>query len=154
MNSPNNFGPATKGALEDFQKHYGIFVTGVADPPTLGKINELIEAPLSLGVRRTDVRELKLKLNDIGFYVSDNPTYYYGSTTDRVVKEFQNYYGLKATGIADGETLKKLNNVLDNSLKPSDNSLEVRRLKENLNMLGFSVGMNSPNNYGPATTRA
>lgn len=154
MNYPNNYGPATAEAVKKFQKHYGIQPTGVADRVTLEKIDDLINAPLALGLRRVDVLDLKQTLNKIGFHVSDNPTSYYGPVTERVVKEFQAYYGLDATGNADDTTLSKLDEVLNGSLKRNDNSEIVRKLKENLNALGFSVGMNYPDNYGPSTERA
>ncbi|WP_067841355.1 peptidoglycan-binding protein [Amphibacillus sediminis] len=154
MNSPGSYGPATEQALKDFQSHYGLVVNGIGDSVTLAKLEEVLNQDLSVGITRPDVVMFKEKLGMIGFPVASNPTPYYGKTTERVVKEFQAYYGLPVTGIADSETLSVLENAVNQRLGPGSNNNRVAELKENLNLVGFSVGMNYPKSYGPATERA
>nr|WP_236784937.1 peptidoglycan-binding protein [Alteribacter salitolerans] len=154
MNSPRNFGPATELAVKKLQKYYGLVENGIGDPVTLAKIEEVLNAPFALGLKRHDVVSLKLDLEDIGFFVASNPTDYYGSVTERVVREFQSYYGLKETGVADKETLVTIENILNSSYREGESHNGVVDLKEKLNILGFHVTMNSPESYGSLTAAA
>lgn len=63
---------------------------------------------LKLGDKNDDVKKMQLRLKELG-YISDNScTGYYGNYTQKVIKIFQKKAGLKATGDADTETLKRL----------------------------------------------
>src|SRR5699024_11418063 len=61
----------------------------------------------------------------------------YGSLTKQRVKEFQTYYGLKATGQADLETLDKMEELVSNPLQPGKRHEDTIQLKKDLNRLGF-----------------
>src|SRR5690625_4713369 len=151
MNYPRNYGPATEGVVREFQEYYGLDVTGNADKNTLNKLFGVIRVTLKEGDNSEAVKELKEALNKLGFSVGMNYPRNYGPATTETVRQFQEYYGLKVTGIADSKTLDKLDEVLKNSLKQGDVSAEVQQLKEDLNRIGISVGMNYPQSYGPAT---
>ena len=63
---------------------------------------------LKLGDKSEDVKNMQLRLKKLGYLNEKACTGYYGSVTERIVKFFQQKAGLKATGIADSETLKVL----------------------------------------------
>ncbi len=112
--SPTNFyGPITTSTVKEFQAAYGLPVDGIAGPRTLGKINE-ISSILKEGNRRPEVIQLKLDLEKLGFFISTNPTNFYGPITTSTVKEFQAAYNLPVTGIADLETRDKLQELVEN----------------------------------------
>ncbi|WP_216829898.1 peptidoglycan-binding protein [Alkalihalobacterium elongatum] len=113
--SPNNyFGPITSTRVREFQAHYGLEVTGVADVTTRQKLSEVTTTSLKEGDRLPDVIRLKLDLEIAGFLVSTNPTNFYGSITTRKVEEFQASVGLPVTGIADPVTRKTLIETIRN----------------------------------------
>ncbi len=153
MNFPTSYGPSTESTVKEFQKYYGLKVNGIGDQVTLATLEKVSNDELSFGLKRPDVLSLKYKLSDLGFHVSNNPTDYYGSTTTKIVKEFQTYYGLEPSGNAGEETVEKIENLLNSPLRNGQNNQETADLKETLNELGFNVGMNYPTSYGPSTER-
>ncbi|MBM7096827.1 peptidoglycan-binding protein [Bacillus sp. H-16] len=154
MNFPNNFGLGTEAAVKSIQRYYGLVPNGIGDPNTLSKMNEVLSAPLEPGLKRQDVVDLKIDLGNLGFAVSSNPTDWYGPTTEKVVRDFQEYYGLPITGKSNKDTLDMINSILSSSLREGQNNLETASLKSDLNKLGFPVTMNFPNSYGPSTAKA
>src|SRR5690625_3366908 len=154
MNSPQNYGPTTERSVKAFQKHYKLRETGVADPKTLSLIGSLLEDVLKRGDNSSAVQQLKENLNLLGFEVSMNSPKSYGPATEKAVKAFQAYYGLHANGTANDVTLKKLEILIENAYWAGQKSKQIEQLKENLNKLGFSVGMSYPESFGPATERA
>src|SRR5690625_2913031 len=114
-NPSPNYGSITAGVVEDFQAHYGLPVTGVADKRTRDKIDEILEPPYQDGDRGEPIVELKKKLVKLGFASWKNPSLNYGSITAGVVKDFQQAYQLTpADGVAGADTLNKLDEVLAN----------------------------------------
>src|SRR5699024_9687987 len=99
-----------------FQKYYGLKVTGAANQATLNKIKSLLPNPLSKGKRHKDTIPLKKKLNQIG-YGGITVTNYYGSFTEKRIKEFQKDHGLSVTGIADAKTLKAIDKAMESGEK-------------------------------------
>ncbi len=153
-NNPTTlYGSITARKVKGFQKMYGLRVNGIAEEVTLAKIEELLNAPLAMGLRRNDVIDLKVNLDKIGFGVSNNPTIYYGPITERTVKEFQEYYGLDASGVASSETLTKINEVLASPLQEGRRHASAIKLKEDLAILGFHISNNPTNLYGSITTK-
>ncbi len=151
-NNPNgNYGPITAAKVSEFQAEYGLRVTGIADPLTQDRLNELATVPLEQGMYRADVVDLKINLEKIGYAVSSNPTTYYGPMTASQVRAFQSAYGLTADGIADKETIEKLQDAVANRLYLGINDTRVIDLKKNLEVLGFQVSSNPNGNYGPIT---
>ncbi|ADU29422.1 peptidoglycan-binding protein [Evansella cellulosilytica] len=153
-NNPTTYyGPTTERKVREFQEKYGLRVNGIADEITLKKIESLINSPMALGTYRKDVITLKNNLAILGFHISNNPTTYYGPTTERVVREFQDYYGLEVTGIASQETLEKIEEILSSPLRNGQHDEGAIQLKINLSLLGFHISNNPTTHYGPTTER-
>jgi N-acetylmuramoyl-L-alanine amidase len=108
------FGPATRAALEAFQRLRGLRVDGVCGPQTW---NTLVEAGFRLGdrflYRRTpmlrgdDVAALQQRLCTLGFD-TDRVDGIFGDATVRALGEFQRNAGLPVDGIVGGATLREL----------------------------------------------
>jgi len=108
------FGPATRAALEAFQRLRGLRVDGVCGPQTW---NTLVEAGFRMGdrflYRRTpmlrgdDVAELQQRLCTLGFDTG-RVDGIFGDATVQALDEFQRNAGLPVDGIVGGATLKEL----------------------------------------------
>ena len=116
-NPTPHYGTNTARVVEDFQRYYNLPVTGNADKATRNKIKEVLNPPYRNGDRGEPVLELKKSLVKLGFARWSNPTQYYGTNTANVVKEFQRTYGLKATGVADEQTLAKIQEEIENLVR-------------------------------------
>ncbi|WP_158591759.1 peptidoglycan-binding protein [Oceanobacillus halophilus] len=155
-NNPNNdYGPKTESTVKEFQSANGLKTTGVADTKTLNKIEELLTTStvFANGDSHPDVKKLKLNLAKLGFIVSNNPNNDFGPKTESTVKDFQSAYGLKATGVADANTINKVEELLASSTVLSNgvSHPDVKQLKLKLAKLGFTVSNNPNNDYGPKT---
>ncbi|MDY7224138.1 peptidoglycan-binding protein [Halalkalibacterium halodurans] len=121
--------------------------------------NETAQAQvLKLGTYDTAVIQLKIDLEKAGFKVSDNPTTYFGPTTEQKVKEFQQAYGLTVDGIAGPATLSKLEEVVRGTVRPAtlrfgDRHPYVIQLKKDLAEAGFPVS-GSPTEYFGSVTES
>ena len=108
------FGPATRAALEAFQRLRGLRVDGVCGPQTW---NTLVEAGFRLGnrflyrraamLRGDDVAELQQRLCTLGFDTG-RVDGIFGDATTRALAEFQRNAGLPVDGIVGGATLREL----------------------------------------------
>src|SRR5699024_7690685 len=117
-NFPKNpsifYGSTTTKVVKDFQKSLGLKQSGEANKETLNKMDELLNSPYAIGQKGKHVRELKQQLTKLGFGNFPNkPSTTYGKVTAGVVKEFQAYYNLPQTGIADQKALDIIVEVLD-----------------------------------------
>src|SRR5699024_5973231 len=115
-NFPKNpsifYGKVTTTVVKEFQSHFGLKNTGVTDQRTLDKISEILNSPYQDGNSGEEIRELKIDLTNLAFgKFPSNPSKKYGSVTAGVVKEFQAYYNLPQSGIADTVTLAKIKEV-------------------------------------------
>ncbi|MGN8646369.1 peptidoglycan-binding protein [Gracilibacillus sp. HCP3S3_G5_1] len=146
------YGYTTTKRVKEFQRDHNLKVTGIADPVTKNKIHELANAPLKEGMYRNDVIDLKINLDKLGFHVSNTPTTHYGPITESKVKEFQQYYGLPVTGIADNDTVDLLEELANTPLQKGGYHEDVIQLKIDLETLGFKVSSNPNDYYGPTTT--
>ena len=63
---------------------------------------------LKLGDKNKQVMKMQRRLLELGYVSQDSCTGYYGEFTKKRVKLFQTKANLKATGIADAETLERL----------------------------------------------
>src|SRR5699024_2739997 len=90
----NYFGDFTETRVKQFQKYFGLTVTGKADLKTLLKVEETANTPFQKGKRHKNTTTLKRNLNKLGFS-GITVTTLYGSYTEKKVKEFQKYYGLR-----------------------------------------------------------
>mgnify|MGYP001945433065 CR=1 FL=1 len=147
------YGTQTESKVKEFQKKNKLVVNGIADPVTLAKIEELKDAPLSNGMRREDVKSLKANLEKVGFKVPGNGTNLYGTQTEKKVREFQKYYGLQATGIADKATVEKVEEIANSPLQKKKRHEDTVVLKQKLAKLGFTVPGSGTNLYGSQTEK-
>ncbi|WP_229740626.1 peptidoglycan-binding protein [Ornithinibacillus halotolerans] len=110
-NEPNNYyGSSTEQAVERFQKHFGLPVSGIAEILTLDKMDNVLNSPLQKGIRHADAKQLKKDLDILGYANWKNtPNNYFGDSTEQAVKRFQKDKGLPISGIVDEITLKALN---------------------------------------------
>ncbi|WP_146938584.1 peptidoglycan-binding protein, partial [Cerasibacillus quisquiliarum] len=132
----NNFGSLTEKHLKDFQRYYGLKVTGIADSRTLEKIAEILNSPFQEGKRHPDTIKLKENLNRLGFG-NIKVTDLYGSFTEKKVREFQEHYKLHVNGIADSRTLEKIDEILNSPFQKGKHHSDIVLLKQRLNALGY-----------------
>lgn len=93
-----------------------------------------VNLPYREGDSSPEIREIKKKLNKIGFS-GITETNYFGSFTTKRVKEFQENYGISTTGIIDQETLDKIDEVYYSPFQLGNSSPEISLLKEQLNSM-------------------
>src|SRR5699024_2813298 len=115
---------------------YGLVVNGIADEVTLAKIEAIANQSFQKGDRHKDIAQMKRDLNKVGFS-GITVTNLYGDFTVKRVKEFQQYYGLKADGIADKKTLDKIKSVANSPFQNGKRHDDTPQLKRNLNKIGF-----------------
>ncbi|MFC0091189.1 peptidoglycan-binding protein [Allobacillus sp. GCM10007491] len=153
--SPTNyFGPQTESAVEEFQAYYGLTVTGTGNEQTLRKITELLGSMIQRGDRTDVALALKQDLDALGYASWDSPTNFFGSQTESAVKDFQKDHDLKATGIAEQKTLKKIQEEMERPVQSGDRTPRAQELKENLVRLGFADWSSPTNYFGPQTESA
>lgn len=150
-NPSGNFGPVTEGVLRDFQEYFKLPITGQPDQATLKKIDQLLSIPKTMPGNK--VKELKQDLRALGFgKFPKNPSENYADVTKRVVSEFQEYYNLRKSGLADEITLAKIKEVLEPPYKNGDRGQAIVKLKKNLREIGFGNFPKNPSiNYGIVT---
>src|SRR5699024_4708047 len=118
-NPSGTYGTITKNVVKDFQKYANLPQTGIADTKTLNKIKEVLNPPYKSGDRGIAVTQLKKDLRQLGYgNFPANPSNVYGAVTANVVKSFQKDNGLTANGIANQDTLNKINQLLNT--KPTE----------------------------------
>lgn len=152
-NPNNNYGPSTERVVKEFQEYYKLNVNGAIDTKTFEKIEQILSTPLQRGKSNTDVIQIKKDLEQLGFKVSNNPNTVFGPTTERVVKEFQNFYELVENGIVDDITKEKIDTLLNSPLKQGDYRKDVINLKLDLAQIGFVISNNPNPSFGPSTER-
>src|SRR5699024_4024024 len=157
VNNPNKyFGVQTEKQLKAFQKKHGLAISGIAEEVTLKKIESLLKTQstdLKKGDNNPKVKKLKQDLAKLGFVAAPNPNGYFGVQTEKKVKEFQTYYGLKSTGIANKATLDKIKAVLASPLQKGKSHNDVNKLKQDLDKIGFKVVNNPNKNFGMQTEK-
>src|SRR5699024_439032 len=153
FNGPNTyFGKKTRQGVEDFQEYYGLPISGIADEPTLTTMEEILSSPFQYGERHKDSVQLKEDLDTLGFASFNGPNTYFGTKTRRGIEDFQKYYGLPVSGIADESTLEKIQDVLSSPFQYGKRDSGSVQLKRNLDILGYA-SFNNPNNYFGKKTR-
>src|SRR5690625_4813591 len=131
------FGPFTEKQVKAFQKDYNLPQSGIIEENTESKINSVFSTMHQEGADNENISELKKNLNRLGFG-GLSTSGVYGSHTTKRVKEFQQYYGLDATGNADLETLKKVNEIVSHPLQKGKKHNDLGVLKQKLNRIGYS----------------
>ena len=108
------FGSGTERAVRDFQRNNGLTVTGKADNATQQLLYSSAAKPawyyggnygtLSRSNRyQSAVVPLQRRLKDLGYYTGSIDGYF-GSLTQRAVRNFQSRNGISVTGVADPYT--------------------------------------------------
>jgi peptidoglycan hydrolase-like protein with peptidoglycan-binding domain len=110
------FGPATKAAVEQFQRQQGLVVDGIVGPQTWGRLQQSPSSPPTSARRMLrlarplmvgdDVRALQRALTQAGFpLVVDGA---FSPATDRAVRQYQTSRGLVSDGIVGPQTRSRL----------------------------------------------
>lgn len=152
-NGTSLYGSDTEKKVREFQVAHGLVENGIADEVTLAKIQDLQSPDLKRGIRHPDVIVLKEDLAKVGFPVPGNGTNYFGVDTEKMVKSFQSYYGLNNSGVADSNTLNKLDEVVNSPFQSGKRHPQTPKLKENLSVLGFPVPGDGTTYYGSGTEK-
>jgi len=103
--STQRYGPATKYAVELFQRQHKLAQDGIAGPATLDLLYSDAAKKYTLlkGTVGSDVDSLQRQLIDLGYL--DNATGYYGTETVAAVTAFQERNGLSVDGKTGEQTL-------------------------------------------------
>ncbi|MCD8511803.1 MAG: peptidoglycan-binding protein, partial [Bacillus sp. (in: Bacteria)] len=139
-NISTTFGAGTERAVKDFQKYYGLPVTGVVDRVSRQKIEDILFSPMQNGNSSIAIQELKRDIVRLGFasWNINNVSPVFGVGTDATVRAVQSYYGLVVNGIADEVTLRKIEEILSSPMQSGNSSEEIRELKRNLSRVGIT----------------
>lgn len=132
--------------LQDFLNENDTPIETV-DEWIIQKVNRAFKASLETD-NYSGYRQLEEDLKQLGFARGILPTKF-----SRKLKEFQTYYGLKATGEVTIETLVKIDTLLSDSIKLNDSHDDLPVLKEYLNLLGYGP-IQLTRNFGDHTERA
>lgn len=133
------YGSTTKKAVELFQKHHDLPITGIADDATQEKIRAAVGTKgrdgggviLTEGNRGNPVRMYQEKLVAAG--VLSEADGVYGRTTSEAVLEYQARHGIPTSGIIDEET----RDFLDKKRVYEDSSVLVEKAQTRLVVLGY-----------------
>ena len=133
------YGSTTKKAVELFQKHHDLPITGVADDATQAKIRAAVGTAgrdgggviLTEGNRGNPVWMYQEKLVAAG--VLSEVDGVYGRTTSEAVLEYQARHGIPTSGIIDEET----RDFLDKKRVYEDSSVLVEKAQTRLVVLGY-----------------
>src|SRR5690625_2727362 len=153
-NPTSYFGPDTVRVVKGFQEQNNLIVNGLIDDVTLNKITALKNAPLQYGLKRPDVLEFKQKLVKLGFASWDNPTTYFGPSTQSAVEKFQRYYNLDIDGVMGPDSLNTLESAVNSLYQRGNRSQSIQEIKYKLQSIGFGKHWKNPTTYfGPDTEK-
>ena len=108
----NLYGSFMENQVKRFQEYYGLTVTGTMNNATKIKLNSVYNTPFQKGKRHNETKEIKKKLNSLGYgYISI--TTLYGDFMEKKVRDFQRDNGLRVNGIVDEVTLSQINQAFD-----------------------------------------
>lgn len=104
------FGPATKYALQLFQRQHELEQDGIATYQVQALLysDEAEKYTIKLGTTGEDVADVQRQLIDLGYLAPGNATGYYGDKTVEAVKDFQKANSLSADGLTGPRTLELL----------------------------------------------
>ncbi|WEG12540.1 peptidoglycan-binding protein [Pullulanibacillus sp. KACC 23026] len=94
------------------------------------------------GQHSEHVKSLQTVLKTEGYYKLTKPTGYFGSTTEKAVKEFQKDHDLKVDGLVGPKTKAKLSKYVkqDHNLTIGSKGPKVKEIQETLKRLGYYTG--------------
>lgn len=102
-NLSGRFREGTRSALKSFQDDFGLEATGIADTETQYLLFSSVYRPLRFGSTGADVKQLQLRLTELGYYtgkISGN----FLEGTRSAIRQAQELNGLPVTGEADAES--------------------------------------------------
>nr|WP_255717107.1 peptidoglycan-binding protein [Salipaludibacillus sp. CUR1] len=162
--SPSNrYGPVTEGVVKEFQYSENLRVNGIGDSVTVALLEERyleewyatanLTLPYENGDSGDDIVTLKQDLTRLGFgNFPSSPSNRYGPVTMGVVKDFQEYYGLSATGETDQATYDRIAAELNTIYRDGQAHTDIVSFKQDLTRLGYGNFPAEPSNrYGPVT---
>ncbi|MDZ5784622.1 peptidoglycan-binding domain-containing protein, partial [Marinococcus luteus] len=145
-----------------------VFSFVLSSPSSVNAASNIVK----YGDKSVEAQELKEDLYEIGYLDIAEPNQYFGSKTEKAVKEFQRAHSLTVDGVAGQNTFSKLAEVIHkNSSSSSDDSNEsdpddssvlkdgvrspaAQAMKEDLYELGY-LDIAEPNeNFGSQTEAA
>ncbi|ALX49948.1 peptidoglycan-binding protein [Lentibacillus amyloliquefaciens] len=149
------FGDGTEKNVRDFQEFYRQKVTGVADQKVFDQIDFLLPNPFSNGKRHVDTIEFKKDLKELGFDgYGMKLTHYYGDGTEKNVRDFQEFYRQKVTGVAEQKVFDQIDFLLPNPFSNGRRHVDTIEFKKDLAELGFdNYGMLLTHFYGDGTEK-
>ena len=113
---------------------------------------------MKLGSKGPDVKELQLKLIELGHLEKKYATGFFGPNTEEAVKLYQKSQNIKQTGVVAALTLEALfsYNKFDTSLvlKNGDEGNNVKRLQQALSDMGFLAKDKVTGHFGDITEAA
>ncbi len=126
------FGPATKYAVQLFQRQHELEQDGIAGPDTLQKIfsDDAKKYTLLQGTSGEDVDSLQRQLVDLGYM--SKTTGYYGDETVKAVKDFQERNSLSADGKTGEHTLDL---IYSPEAKPSASKAQAEKRRANVDKM-------------------
>ncbi|MDZ7994888.1 MAG: peptidoglycan-binding protein [Nostoc sp. EfeVER01] len=144
-NPTGNFGRITKDAVIAFQRSYRITASGIVNQQTWNALMGSSPTPGRSGLSTQQVRELQVRLRQLG-YLNADATGNVGPMTREAVIAFQRNNGLPVDGIANAQVLDSVRRVSTggiqqpgrNYLTVGDRGENVRVVQERLAQLGFS----------------
>ncbi len=127
-----HFGPATKSAVQRFQRQHELQQDGIAGAQTLALIfsDEAKKYTLLEGTTGTDVDNFQRQLKALGYL--SKTTGYYGTETVEAVKAFQKENGLHVDGKAGQRTFDMINS---DDAKQSPSLAKEARRKANIDTM-------------------
>ncbi len=127
-----HFGPATKYAVQLFQRQHNLQQDGIAGAATLALIysDEAQKYTLLEGTSGTDVDNFQRQLKALGYL--SKTTGYYGTETIEAVKAFQKENDLHVDGKAGQKTFDMINS---DEAKQSPNMAKEARRKANIDIM-------------------
>ncbi|EOD00751.1 peptidoglycan-binding domain-containing protein [Caldisalinibacter kiritimatiensis] len=128
-NVTDYYGNLTESAVKSFQQRYGLLVDGIAGKQTINKMeslgliddsntsyqasNQIVfsKSIYEKGDRHEEVAYIQKALKKAGTFNFYKITNYYGTITEKAVKDFQRKYGLLVDGIVGPNTIKKMRSL-------------------------------------------
>ena len=106
------------------------------------------------GDNHTEIKEIQLRLMELGYMGEDEPTYYFGPSTMNAIKNFQKKCGMTEDGVVGKETYKKLfaKDAPYYSVAEGAEGVDVSDLQTRLVELGFLE--KATGYFGTSTTAA
>jgi cell wall-associated NlpC family hydrolase len=137
------YGSGTQYSLELFQRKHGLQVDGLAGPETLAKLfaDDAKPYTVKLEDRGTDVELLQDRLKELG-YLKSKSSGYFGSDTEKAVKDFQKRNKLTIDGSV-GEMTREI--------LFSEDAREAAKPKPPSNGSGSKPGAGSNTETPPST---